>query len=418
MGLELLLPVVLFLITLVIIYLLRAEDKKNHRLDFVKQRVQAIIKDVENTRAQFKDTAQQVEEKINHKIDASNQMLQRIDNQLAELEVRSEDLAKLQGVLNTYRDSLTKLGATTAQVEARIEQVKQESSRIEQIQGVIDGFDARLEKFHQSLQSMIDEAGDAIQKQQLRVKQLLDSSYAKLQEYESEVQEVERANQGRVASHAETLKSNEAASLAVLSGQLAKIRMLGDESEQIISLNKQTLEEQRELSFQDINEQKNQYELLKQDIEKTFADQQQQLGSLSQTVQDQALEAFKLFSQQCSVEMDSLFGHTISKTDLAFQTMVRTVTSFMHELGLRMEQAQQVSNELMGREHANLQSYADEIQSLTQRHADAVEVLRKGERKQEELQQVIAHLKQEADLLHTELSRLAKEKGELEVHNE
>jgi len=234
MGLELLLPVVLFLITLVIIYLLRAEDKKNHRLDFVKQRVQAIIKDVENTRAQFKDTAQQVEEKINHKIDASNQMLQRIDNQLAELEVRSEDLAKLQGVLNTYRDSLTKLGATTAQVEARIEQVKQETSRIEQIQGVIDGFDARLEKFHQSLQSMIDEAGDAIQKQQLRVKQLLDSSYAKLQEYESEVQEVERANQGRVASHAETLKSNEAASLAVLSGQLAKIRMLGDEREQII----------------------------------------------------------------------------------------------------------------------------------------------------------------------------------------
>ncbi|NLK05423.1 MAG: hypothetical protein GX315_03580, partial [Spirochaetales bacterium] len=383
MGLELLLPVVLFLITLVIIYLLRAEDKKNHRLDFVKQRVQAIIKDVENTRAQFKDTAQQVEEKINHKIDASNQMLLRIDNQLSELEVRSDDLAKLQGVLNTYRDSLTKLGATTAQVEARVEQVKQEATRIEQIQSVIDGFDTRLENFKQSLQSMIDEAGDAIQKQQLRVKQLLDSSYAKLQEYESEVQEVERANQGRVASHAETLKSNEAASLSVLSSQLAKIRMLGDESEQIIALNQRTLEEQRELSFQDINEQKKQYELLKQEIEKTFIEQQQQLGSLSKSVQDQAMEAFRLYSDHCSTEMEAVFAHTISKTDQAFQTMVRTVTSFMHELGQRMQHAQQVSNDLLGREHANLQAYADEIQSLTQQHANAVEMLRKGERKQE-----------------------------------
>ena len=126
MGLELLLPVILFLITLVIIYLLRVEDKRDRRLDLMKQKVSLFSREVESARSQFKDTAQQVEERVNHKIEASQQMLMRLDNQLAELEVRSDDLAKLQGVLNTYRDSLTKLGSTTAQVEARIEQVKEE----------------------------------------------------------------------------------------------------------------------------------------------------------------------------------------------------------------------------------------------------------------------------------------------------
>lgn len=229
MGLELLLPVILFLITLVIIYLLRVEDKRDRRLDLMKQKVSLFSREVESARSQFKDTAQQVEERVNHRIEASNQMLMRLDSQLTELEVRSDDLAKLQGVLTTYRDSLTKLGATTAQVEARIEQVKEEVQRIEAVQTIIDGFDARIESFRNSLASMIEEGSEAISNQQLKVKQLLDTSYAKLQEYESEVQEVERANQARVASHAEMLKSHEAASLAVLSGQLAKIRQLGDE---------------------------------------------------------------------------------------------------------------------------------------------------------------------------------------------
>ncbi|MEA5107587.1 MAG: hypothetical protein VB010_09540 [Sphaerochaeta associata] len=417
MGLELLLPVILFLITLVIIYLLRVEDKRDRRLDLMKQKVNLFSREVESARSQFKDTAQQVEERVNHKIEASNQMLMRLDSQLTELEVRSEDLAKLQSVLNTYRDSLTKLGATTAQVEARIEQVKQEVHRIEAVQAIIDGFDTRIESFRAALQAMVEEGTEAISNQQLRVKQLLDTSYAKLQEYESEVQEVERANQGRVASHAEMLKGHEAASLAVLSGQLAKIRQLGDESEQIIASNEHALELAREQAFQDLNEQKKNYEAVKTEIEKALVQQKQTLQDLSEEVNMQSLQSLKAFSQQCNIEMENLFTHTIAKTDQAFQTMIHTITSFIQELQERVVQAQQMSEKLKEQEHVNLETYASQIQLLVKRNDDVQESLRRGDRKQEELAQVIAHLRDEASSLHTELDRLNAEKEHLVVTN-
>lgn len=417
MGLELLLPVILFLITLVIIYLLRVEDKRDRRLDLMKQKVSLFSREVESARSQFKDTAQQVEERVNHKIEASQQMLMRLDNQLAELEVRSDDLAKLQGVLNTYRDSLTKLGSTTAQVEARIEQVKEEVPRIEAVQAIIDGFDARLEAFRNSLQAIIEDGTDAISNQQLRVKQLLDSSYAKLQEYESEVQEVERANQARVASHSEMLKSHEAASLAVLSGQLAKIRQLGDESDQIIASNGHALEQAREQAFQDLNEQKKQYEQLKTEIEETLVQQKQIVQQLLVEVNAQTLQSLKDFSQQCNGEMDALLTHAITKMDQAFHTMVHTITSFIQELQERVLQAQQMSEKLKEQEHVNLETYAAQIQQLVQRNDDVQERLRRDGRKQEELAQVIAHLKDEATTLHADLIRLNGEKENLIASN-
>ncbi len=417
MGLELLLPVILFLITLVIIYLLRVEDKRDRRLDLMKQKVSLFSREVESARSQFKDTAQQVEERVNHKIEASQQMLMRLDNQLSELEVRSDDLAKLQGVLNTYRDSLTKLGSTTAQVEARIDQVKEEVPRIEAVQAIIDGFDARIEAFRNSLEAIVEEGTDAISNQQLRVKQLLETSYAKLGEYESEVQEVERANQARVASHSEMLKSHEAASLAVLSGQLAKIRQLGDESDQIIASNGHALELAREQAFQDLNEQKKQYEQLKTDIEKTLVQQKQTVHQLLVEVNEQTLQSLKDFSQQCNSEMDALLTHAITRMDQAFHTMVHTVTTFIQELQERVLQAQQMSEKLKEQEHVNLETYAAQIQQLVQRNDDVQERLRRGGRKQEELAQVIARLKDEATTLHADLIRLNGEKEHLITSN-
>ncbi|MGE4585471.1 MAG: hypothetical protein AB7C91_12550, partial [Sphaerochaeta sp.] len=413
MGLELLLPVILFLITLVIIYLLRVEDKRDRRLDLMKQKVSMFSKEVESARSQFKDTVQQAEERINHKIEASNQMLLRIDGQLTDLEVRSDDLAKLQGVLTAYRDSLTKLGASTAQVETRIEQLKEEVHRIEAVQMVIDGFDARIKDFGHALEGMVAQSSDAIAQQQQRVKQLLDGSYAKLQEYEQEVQEVERANQARVASHAEQLKSHEAASLAVLSNQLVKIRQLGDDSEQVITSSQRALEHLREQSFQDVNEQKKSFDSLKVELETSIAEQKQALEKLQESVENRSAEAMHAYHESCNAKMESLFEKTLNRTDKAFQTMVQTVSAFIQELDDRMRQAQQLEKHRLHTQQQTLEDYAKEIQILVEKHTQAVEQIRLQQRKQEEMQQVIAHLKQEATALHSELSQLTQQKESL-----
>ncbi|MDN5333011.1 MAG: hypothetical protein PWP59_273 [Sphaerochaeta sp.] len=411
MGLELLLPVILFIITLIIIYMLRVEDKRDRRLDLMKQKVGQFSRELEASRNQFKDTSQQVEERINHRIDAANQMMLRIEDQMTELEVRSDDLAKLQDVLNTYRDSLTKLGTTTTQIEARIAHTKNEIQRIEAVDTTIKQFDERIEAFKRMLQDAVEESTNSISQQQLKVKQLLDASYATLQEYEAEVQEVERQNQNRVASHAETLKSNEADSLSVLTTQLAKIRQIGDDAEQIITNSKRELEAVREQSFQDVQEQKSQYEAIKTESREFFMTEKESLLSLIEEVKNRVTESLTQFSQQCDHDMEAVFTHTITKTDQAFQTMVHTISSYLEELQKRMDQAQTISKKLEQQEYDSLHSFSDEIQKLCEQHDRATENLRKSGRKQEELQQIILYLREEASALQGELG-VMKQKHE------
>ncbi|MGH0052288.1 MAG: SpiroCoCo family coiled-coil protein, partial [Sphaerochaetaceae bacterium] len=417
MGLELLLPVILFIITLIIIYMLRVEDKRDRRLDLMKQKVGQFSRELEASRNQFKDTSQQVEERINHRIDAANQMLLRIDGQLTDLEVRSEDLATLQGVLNTYRDSLTKLGTTTTQVEARIEHTRNEIQRIEAVEATIRHIDERLASFKQMLQATAEESADSISQQQMKVKQLLDTSYATLQDYAAEVQEIERQNQSRVASHAETLKTNEADSLSVLTSQLGKIRQLGDDAEQIIANTRRELEAVREQSFQDVKAQQEQYEVLKSESEEFFKIKKESLFSLVDDTKEKITEALDHFSEQCDQDMQGVFSNTITKTDHAFQTMILTISTYFEELQERVVRAQKMSQKLEQQEHASLQSFSTEIQRLCEQYEHAEEALRKGARKQEELQQIIQHLKTEATVLQAELEVLKKERTGLTTEN-
>lgn len=417
MGLELLLPVILFIITLIIIYMLRVEDKRDRRLDLMKQKVGQFSRELEASRNQFKDTSQQVEERINHRIDAANQMLLRIETQMTDLEARSDDLTRLQGVLNTYRDSLTKLGTTTAQVEARIEHTKQEIQRIEAVDATISHFDERIEAFKLMLQEAVEEGSDSISQQQLKVKQLLDSSYAKLQVYEAEVQEVERQNQSRVAAHAETLKSNEADSLSILTSQLAKIRQIGDDAEQIIAKSRHELEAMREQAFQDLNEQKSQYESIKTETQQYFRTEKENLLSLIEEVKSRITETLSQFSQQCDHDMEVVFAHTIAKTDQAFQTMIHTVSSYLEELQQRMEQAQMMSQKLEQQEYDSLHVFSDEIQQLCEQHDQATENLRRNGRKQEELQQIILHLRGEAAALQETLGEMKRNHKALASEN-
>ena len=63
MGLELLLPVLFFLITLVIIYLIRLDDKRNRRLDLIKKRMDDFSAEVERVIQNFRESAQLTEER-------------------------------------------------------------------------------------------------------------------------------------------------------------------------------------------------------------------------------------------------------------------------------------------------------------------------------------------------------------------
>jgi uncharacterized protein YwgA len=139
--------------------------------------------------------------------------------------------------------------------------------------------------------------------------------------------------------------------------------------------------------------------------------EKESLLSLIEEVKNRVTESLTQFSQQCDHDMEAVFTHTITKTDQAFQTMVHTISSYLEELQKRMDQAQTISKKLEQQEYDSLHSFSDEIQKLCEQHDRATENLRKSGRKQEELQQIILYLREEASALQGELG-VMKQKHE------
>ncbi|NCC64495.1 MAG: hypothetical protein EOM15_07550 [Spirochaetia bacterium] len=414
MGLELLLPVILFLITLIILYLLRAEDKRDRRLELMKQRIGQFSQMIDVARSEFKDTAQQVEEKINHKIEASNQLLSRIDEQLSDLQMRSDDLLKLQEVLNSYRDSLSRLGSSTAQVEERIAIVKQEYQKVLGVKALIDDFDQRIEIFHNALGTIVEQGTEAIQSQQLRIKELLDVSYAKLQEYESDVQEVEQQSQARVAVHAQQLQIQEDAFSATLSVELEKIAQLQADVEQVVSQNQKAFEELREQSLQDVQEQKQQYENFANESRVFLEQQQKTVFDLVDQSRQQISVSLSEFAKQSTCQMDEACNHSLVRIDDVFTTMITTFITVIQDLDIRLQQRSELNDKLKLEEKQSLSSYIKDLQNLRLEQERVLEQLQTRQKQQQELELVVSHLKEESTFMQQELASLQKQRQETE----
>ncbi|NBK23949.1 MAG: hypothetical protein EOM68_18200, partial [Spirochaetia bacterium] len=262
MGFELLLPVVLFILTLVIIFLLRSDDKRNQRRDLIRKRSQALLKTVEGSLTQFNESAQIVEERISKKIDESRLLMSHVDSQLTDLEARSEDLATLQKVLSTYQTSLTQLESTTVQVEQRAALMRGEVANLSRVQESLSDFDLRFVQFRQNLGKQIAEGEETMHLQHLKVKELQSASFAKLQEYEKEVQQAEQDNLAHIAIHTETLKNRQEASLNLVAVQTAKLRQLGEEGDQQLLAYGKALQASHVQATEKMQEQQREFSLL------------------------------------------------------------------------------------------------------------------------------------------------------------
>ena len=361
MGFELLLPVVLFILTLIIIFLLRSDDKRNQRSDLIRKRSQALLKNVENSQTQFNELVQKVEERISKKIDQSHLLMSHVDSQLTDLEARSEDLAALQRVLVTYQTALTQLESSTTQVEQRVVGMRSEVANLSSVQEILSDFDLRFEQFQENLGRQITEGEENMRIQHLRVKEMQSASFAKLQEYEKEVQQAEQDNLAQIAVHTETLKNRQEASLNLVSVQATKLRQLSEEGEQQMLGHEKALHSAYKLANEKMQEQQLQFAQL----QAKHADQQKRQEQELLTIEEEALNRItgemQSFVQQCTNEMAKIFEMTLKKTDISFQNMIRVVSEYLKELSLRLEQASGVTKLLGASEHASLLSFKEEL---------------------------------------------------------
>ena len=374
MGLELLLPVVFFLITLIIIYLLRVEDRRDRRLDLIKKRMGDFSSEVERVIQNFRDAAQITEERITKRAESSKSLIAKLDEQLSDLQGRSEDLSKLQDVLNTYRDSISRLGATTANVEGRIGQVKREIERLETVNATIQEFDRQMEERMGAFdRSMHEESG-----RQEAFAKGLERRYA---QYQREVED------------------------------------LSQESDRIIEESQSSLAGFQQRLDATAAEEQVRFEETKSQFAQLMERHREELATLCQQHDEQCEERLQSFSTTCDTELQTMVQSAINRIDDAFKSMVQVIIGFIQDLEDRATQSEELNALLVRQQQANLAEYSEEIQLLQQLSTQSESSVRRDELRRRELMEVRAHLREETVALRGELDQMLAEKQALLTAN-
>ena len=138
--LPILLPIALFVVTLIIIFTLRSSDKRNRSLATVKKLLDNYKGDVEASDNNFKQYAIELEQTVSKKDQEVKGLIQTVNGQIGELKSYSEDLARLKATMETYRAALEGLAVLTKDADLKVRTVQDEVDRLDKVRAVIDGF--------------------------------------------------------------------------------------------------------------------------------------------------------------------------------------------------------------------------------------------------------------------------------------
>ena len=138
--LPILLPIALFIVTLIIIFTLRASDKRNRGLATVKKLLDNYKGDVEASDNNFKQYAIELEQTVSKKDQEVKGLIQTVNGQIGELKSYSEDLVRLKNTMETYRSALEGLAVLTKDADQKVRTVQDEVDRLDKVRAVIDGF--------------------------------------------------------------------------------------------------------------------------------------------------------------------------------------------------------------------------------------------------------------------------------------
>ena len=134
------LPIALFAVTLIIIFVLRASDKRNRSLATVKKLLDNYKGDVEASDNNFKQYAIELEQTVSKKDQEVKGLIQTVNGQIGELKSYSEDLVRLKNTMETYRSALEGLAVLTKDADQKVQTVQDEADRLDKVRDVIDGF--------------------------------------------------------------------------------------------------------------------------------------------------------------------------------------------------------------------------------------------------------------------------------------
>ncbi len=145
------LPVVLFVITLIIIFGLRGSDKNTRSLANTKRLVEQIQTDVEKADSNFKQEIAEIEVQIGQKEDQVRSLIQTSTAHIKTLDSYNDDFSSLGASMQSYRMALAGLQKLTDSTRDDVESVKAEVARLEEVRAMIESFRADMQEAEKEL---------------------------------------------------------------------------------------------------------------------------------------------------------------------------------------------------------------------------------------------------------------------------
>lgn len=137
---PILLSIVLFTITLILMYVLRRADQRDRKLELMKRYVAQHEASMREIGDGFKETVAKVEENVAQSQQEVVRLLQRLKAQQEDIQAHSDDLEELQKTIAYYHEVLGQLAAMTEKAEIRTTSVKAEVAKVEQVRITINDF--------------------------------------------------------------------------------------------------------------------------------------------------------------------------------------------------------------------------------------------------------------------------------------
>lgn len=156
---SILLPIVLFIITLIVIFTMRGADRRERRLEVMRKYVTQYMNDIKETEERFHEAVGIIEAGLQANKVEIDQLFERVYRQREELMGHSEDLGELQKTFIYYREVLQELADLTTKAEERIAVVKDDLTEIERSEEFVERVKAQrieIDNLHKEVTTVID----------------------------------------------------------------------------------------------------------------------------------------------------------------------------------------------------------------------------------------------------------------------
>ena len=149
-------PVALFVVTLIIILAFRAEDKKSRSLQTVKEKISMFRTESQQTMARINETSKDASERVEAKKKEVMDLIASLDSSLDNLANHKNDLVSLESICRSYEVALDKLRVQTEHAEDRIRTVQAQVEKAQQVNDLIESFRVEARAVEQNLGSIAD----------------------------------------------------------------------------------------------------------------------------------------------------------------------------------------------------------------------------------------------------------------------